>query len=120
MSEGQAELSWEARNCQSPQRQEKAALRRKKAAQKRAEKAQGIAERAAERERVKTLKNAEKVSQLPKQAKSKVSQESQSKVTKNCGGGAARRRRVAHKAPSPPPPTKASTGRTTRLPRKLW
>ena len=64
------------------ERQEKAALRRKKAAQKRAEKAQGIAERAAEREHVKTLKNAEKVSQLPKQAKPKALAKAQSKLTK--------------------------------------
>jgi hypothetical protein len=50
----------------------------------------------ARKEEAQRKNNAEKSTQLPKQAKSKASQKPQSKVTKNRGGGAVRRRRVAH------------------------
>jgi hypothetical protein len=100
-------------------RQEKAALRREKAAQKRAEKAQGLAERAAERERKKELKNAEKVSQLPKQAKPKPSAKKQSKSTKRGGGAAEGSSQVAHKPSSAPPGFRTRGGRVTKPTKKL-
>jgi hypothetical protein len=101
------------------ERQEKAALRREKAAQKRAEKAQGIAERAAERERVKALKNAEKVSQLPKQAKPKASAKAQSKSTKRGSSAVGGSSQVAHKPSSAPPGFRTRGGRVTKPTKKL-
>jgi hypothetical protein len=100
-------------------RREKAALRREKAAQKRAEKAQGIAERAAERERKKELKNAEKVSQLPKQAKPKASAKRQSKSTKRGGGAVEGSSQVAHEPSSAPRGVRTRSGRVTKLTKKL-
>jgi hypothetical protein len=100
-------------------RQEKAALRREKAAQKRAEKAQGIAERAAERERVKTLKNAEKVSQLPKQANPKASAKLRSKSTKRGGGAAKGSSQESHEPSSAPPGFRTRGGRVTKPTKKL-
>jgi hypothetical protein len=100
-------------------RQEKAALRRKKAAQKRAEKAQGIAERAAERERVKTLKNTEKVSQLPKQAKPKASAKAQSKSMKHGSSAVGGSSQVAYKPSSAPPGFRTRGGRVTKPTKNL-
>jgi hypothetical protein len=65
-------------------------------------------------------KTAGKSNQLPKQVKSKALQQLRLKTTKVRGGGAVRSWRVPHRSPSPPPPTRASTGRNTRPPRKLW
>jgi hypothetical protein len=101
------------------ERQEKAALRREKAAQKRAEKAQGLAERAAERERKKEIKNAKKVSQLPKQAKPKPSAKAQSKSTKRGGGAVGGSPQVAHKPSSAPPGFRTRGGRVTKPTKKL-
>jgi len=100
-------------------RQEKAALRREEAAQKKAEKAQGVAERAAERERVKAHKNAEKVSQLPKQAKPKASAKKQSKSTKRGGDAAEGSPQVAHEPSSAPPGFRTRGGRVTKPTKKL-
>jgi hypothetical protein len=114
------ELQHQKKIIQAKEKEDKRVEREKKKVLTAKAQAAKRAQTEARKEEAQRKSNAEKSTQLPKQAKSKVSQESQSKVTKNRGGGAARRRRVAHKAPSPPPPTKASTGRTTRLPRKLW
>jgi hypothetical protein len=93
--------------------------RQEKAAQKKAEKAQGLAERAAERERKKELKNAEKVSHLPKQAKPKPSAKKQSKLTKLSSGAAEGISQVAHKPSSAPPGFRTRGGRVTKPTKKL-
>ena len=89
------------------------------AAKRAAEKAESEARRASQKA-AKALRDAQKSIQLPKRGKGKASAKPRSKVTKNRGGGAVRSQRVPHRSPSPPPPTKASTGRQTRPPKKLW
>jgi hypothetical protein len=73
----------------------------------------------AERERKKELNNAEKVSQLPKQAKLKPSAKSQSKSTKHGGGAAEGSSQVAHKPSSAPPGFRTRGGRVTKPTKKL-
>jgi hypothetical protein len=114
------ELQHQKKIIQAKEKEDKRVEREKKKVLTAKAQAAKRAQTKARKEEAQRKNNAEESTQLPKKAKSKASQKPQSKVTKNRGGGAVRRRRVAHKAPSPPPPTKASTGRTTRPPKKLW
>lgn len=102
------------------EKKEAAATKRLETAERKRLRGQEVANRKADREAQRRTRDAEKSSKLPKQAKGKASQKSQAKVTKKRGRVGARREAVARE-PSPPPPlTRASTGRHTRPPKKLW
>jgi hypothetical protein len=88
-------------------------------AQRDAEYRAGVEYRAAERKRKKELKDAEKVFQLPKEAKSKASAKPQSKITKRGGAAARRRPQVVHKPSSAPQGVKARSGHVTRPTNRL-
>jgi hypothetical protein len=97
----------------------KAALRREEGEERRAQEAREKAQKAAERERKKELENAEKVSQLPKQAKSKPSAKSQSKSTKRGGGAAKGSSQVAHEPSLARPGFQTRGGRITKPTKKV-
>jgi hypothetical protein len=93
----------------------KAALRREETAQKRAQEEREEQARKTEKERARELKNALKVSKLPKQARSKASKKPQSKISKRGGGAARRRPQVVHEPSSAPQGVKTRRDRVTRL-----
>jgi hypothetical protein len=101
------------------EKKEKAALRRQEVAQRRAQETLEKDARKAEKARLRALKDVAKVSQLPKQVKSKASKESQSKVTKRGGGAARRRPQVVHEPSSAPQGVTTRSGRVTRPTKKL-
>jgi hypothetical protein len=96
----------------------KAALRREETAQKRAQEREKQA-RKTEKERARELKNALKVSKLPKQARKKISKKPQSKISKRGGGAARRRPQVVHEPSLAPEGVKTRSGRVTRPTEKL-
>jgi hypothetical protein len=98
---------------------EKAALRREETAQKRAQEEREKQARKTEKERARELKNALKVSKLPKQVRSKVSKKPQSKISKRGGGAARRRPQVAHEPSLAPLGVATRRGRVTRPTEKL-
>jgi hypothetical protein len=89
--------------------------RDRKAAESRAQ----IDARKAARAAQKRDRDAQKSIQLPKQAKGKASQQSQSKITKRRAGAAVRRPRVVHARSPTPPPRLSTSGRVITATRKL-
>ena len=71
------------------------------------------------RAEAKALRDAQKASKLPKQAKGKALNKPQSKVTKRRGGAAVRRPRVVCNEPPPPPDVSTRSGRITKPTYKL-
>ena len=101
------------------EKKEKAALRRQEVAQRRAQETLKKDARKAEKARLRALKDVAKVSQLPKQVKSKALKKPQSKVTKRGGDTARRRPPVVHKPSSAPYSVIIRSGRVTRPTEKL-
>jgi hypothetical protein len=94
-------------------------LRREETAQKRAQGEREKQARKTEKERARELKNASKVSELPKKARSKALKKSQSKISKRGGGAARRRPQVVHEPSSAPQGVKTRRGRVTCPTEKL-
>jgi hypothetical protein len=88
-------------------------LRREETAQKRAQEEREKQARKTEKERARELKNATKVYELPKKARSKALKKSQSKISKRGGGAARRRPQVVHEPSSAPQGVKTRRGRVT-------
>ena len=86
----------------------------KERADAKAQERREIDARKADRIRTGELRDAQKVSKLPKQAKQKASRNPQSRILKGDGGATRRRPQVVHEPSSEPQGVKTQFGRTTK------